>query len=356
MGDRVTVYHIAEALGISSSTVSRVLNNSTLISDEKSLLIRETAEKMGYRKRSIRRQKDRTILNIKLFLPSAQYSYIHLFYDVADLIAGIQEGFGEVKVNIITRLNDWDDTIFSNKKMGDIDGAIFAFSRPDEKLAAVVREREIPMILLNRPDEAGNFVMYDNRLGMRRLLGELYKQVPDLKPCYLGFRPIQPVSTLRGEGVKAACEELNIPFGPTDMVELGSIEEIDPPFIRSLQEGGYNALLAFNDLVAVYLYQAALHGGVRIPEAFSLTGFDNSPVRSLISAKIDTINLSIHRLGVEAGSWLRSYIVERNEEPIKKRIEGEYVPGTTIARGPVGNSAGAAAGSHAGNSTGAADV
>lgn len=333
MGNRVTVYDIAEELGISSSTVSRVLNNSTLISDEKSLLIRNTAEKMGYRKRTIRRQKDRTILNIKLFLPSAQYTYIHLFYDVADLIAGIQEGFGEVKVNIITRLNDWDDTVFSNKKLGDIDGAIFAFSRPDEKLAAVVREREIPMILLNRPDDTGNFVMYDNRLGMKKLLGELNTRIPGLRPCYLGFTPIQPVSTLRGEGVKEACSELHIPLGPSDMLEVGSIEEINGSFIGMLREKGYNAVLAFNDLLAVYLYQAALHGGVRIPDAFSLTGFDNSPVRSLISAKIDTINLSIHRLGLEAGSWLRSYIVERDHSPLKKRIEGEYIPGTTIAGG-----------------------
>jgi LacI family transcriptional regulator len=330
MEKRVTVYDIAEALGISSSTVSRVLNNSTLISDEKSALIRKTAESMGYRKRSIRRQKGRAILNIKLFLPDAAYTYVHLFYDVADLIGGIQEGFGEVKVNVITRLNDWDDTIFSNKKLGDIDGAIFAFSRPDEKLEAVVRERHIPMVLLNRPDESGNYVMYDNMAGMRRLLDELSARVEDLRPCYIGFNPVQPVSRLRGEGVLQGCRELGIPFSPGDSYGVESIEEIDSSFIANLIGRGYNAVLAFNDLLAVYLYQAALHDGIRIPDAFSLTGFDNSPVRSLLSSKIDTIDLSIRNLGFEAGGWLRTFIVDRDETPLRKRIEGAYIPGNTI--------------------------
>lgn len=343
MGKRVTVYDIADALDISSSTVSRVLNNSTLISDGKSALIRETAEKMGYRKRSIRRQKDRAILNIKLFLPDAAYTYVHLFYDVADLIGGIQEGFGEVKVNVITRLNDWDDTIFSNKKLGDIDGAIFAFSRPDEKLEAVVRERQIPMVLLNRPDEAGNYVMYDNQAGMRRLLEELAARVAGLRPCYIGFDPVQPVSRLRGEGVLKACGELGIPFSAEDSFSVGSIEEIDSAFIARLTGRGYNAVLAFNDLLAVYLYQAALHDGIRIPGAFSLTGFDNSPVRSLLSLKIDTIDLSIRNLGFEAGAWLRSYIVDRDETPLRKRIEGAYIPGDTI-RGAAPHAAYAAGG------------
>jgi DNA-binding LacI/PurR family transcriptional regulator len=48
MAKRVTLYHIAEELGISASTVSRVLNNSTLISDEKSRLIIDKANELGY--------------------------------------------------------------------------------------------------------------------------------------------------------------------------------------------------------------------------------------------------------------------------------------------------------------------
>jgi LacI family transcriptional regulator len=330
MEKRVTVYDIAEALQLSSSTVSRVLNNSTLISDEKSALIRKTAETMGYRKRNIRRQKGRAILNIKLFLPETAYTYIHLFYDVADLIGGIQEGFGKVKVNIITRLNDWDDTVFSNKKLGDIDGAIFAFSLPDKQLASAVQERRIPMVLLNRPDKEANYVMYDNFAGMSSLVTELQKHLKEVRPCYIGFDPVQPVSRLRGEAVLSCCRSRGIPFGEQDWWNIASIEEIDNRFIERIVSGGYNAVLGFNDLLAVYLYQAALHRGIKIPEAFSLTGFDNSPVRALLDKKIDTIDLSIRNLGREAGAWLRSYIVERNEVPLGKRLHGDYIPGDTI--------------------------
>ena len=71
MPKRVTVYDIAKKLDISPSTVSRVLNNSNLISNERARQIHKIAEEMGYRPRAIKKQVNRAILNIHLFLPTA---------------------------------------------------------------------------------------------------------------------------------------------------------------------------------------------------------------------------------------------------------------------------------------------
>ena len=69
---KATVYSIANELGLSPSTVSRVLNNSSLISDSKRALILSTAERLHYRKRHIKRQGLRAIITIRLFLPAAK--------------------------------------------------------------------------------------------------------------------------------------------------------------------------------------------------------------------------------------------------------------------------------------------
>jgi len=198
---KVTVYDIAKELDISSSTVSRVLNNSNLISDGRKKMILDTAKRLGYKKRTIKKQSGRAILNIRLFLPPAKYNYIHLFYDVAELISGIQKGFADVKVNIITSINDGDLSLLESKKLGDIDGCIFAFTVPSEKLESHLEEKQIPIILLNREQPENNFAMIDNNSGMRKLAEAVMEKRGNTKPCYIGFEPIGRVSLKRQQGL-----------------------------------------------------------------------------------------------------------------------------------------------------------
>lgn len=328
---KVTVYDIAKELNISPSTVSRVLNNSTLISAEKRDLILDTANRLQYQKRTIKKQSTRAILNIRLFLPEAKYTYIHLFYDVAELIEGIQQGFDDVRVNIITSINDGDLSLFESKKLGDIDGCIFAYTVPSEAMEALLEEREIPIILINREQPENNYIMIDNLLGMDTLVEALYKKYGGgVKPCYIGFNPIRRVSEKREEGVREACRKRNIRFTESDVFNLDNIQELQQVVIHQILDQSYNSVLCFNDMVAVSVYQAILHRGLHVPESFSLTGFDNSPFLEILDQRIDTIDFTVNTLGKEAGLWLRRWIMERDCNPIQKKIEGKYIAGDTI--------------------------
>ena len=110
------MYDIAKKLDISPSTVSRVLNNSNLISNERARQIHKIAEEMGYRPRAIKKQVNRAILNIHLFLPTADSTMAHFFYNVSELLDSIQKGFGGVRLNVITRINDGNLDFLSFKK------------------------------------------------------------------------------------------------------------------------------------------------------------------------------------------------------------------------------------------------
>jgi len=106
MSKRVTVYDIAKELAISPSTVSRVLNNSSLISNERSSQIMAMAKQLGYEKRNIKKHMSRVILNIHIFLPQAESTIIHFFYNISELLESIQKGFGDVRLNFVTKVND----------------------------------------------------------------------------------------------------------------------------------------------------------------------------------------------------------------------------------------------------------
>jgi LacI family transcriptional regulator len=50
----------------------------------------------------------------------------------------------------------------------------------------------------------------------------------------------------------------------------------------------------------------------------------------LLDKRINTIEFSLRKLGVEAGHWLQRKIIERNELPLQKNLEGTYIGGGTI--------------------------
>jgi LacI family transcriptional regulator len=325
-----TVYDIAERAKVSASTVSRVLNNSSLVSDDAREVVNRAAEAMGYRKRDIRRHRARAILNVALVLPYGNSNHLHLFYDAADLIHAVSAGFQDVQANIIAVADGPSVRIFQNKKIGEIDACVFAFASPGKELLRTIDERDIPVVLINRIDPAHNYVVSDHAAGMALLLGELVAHVPDVRPYYLGFPEIPQVSDLRKEGLIAAAAERSVPFNGGDVFDLGSLHEITPALIERILNNGYNAILSFNDMVAVYVYQCALSMGLRIPRDFSLTGFDNSPVRDLVSEPIVSVDLDVPNLGFETGRWLRDAIIEKRHGTLHLHVPGHLIPGTTV--------------------------
>ena len=325
--DKVTIYDIADKLNISVSTVSRVLNNSQLISTDKARLILETATRMGYQKRQIKRHQNRTILNIVLILPYREDPYMHLFYDAAQLIKGIEDGFGDTRISIITDLDFGVSKIFSHKKTGNIDGVIFAFSDPHEDLLIDLDSRKIPYVFLNRIKKVHNYICCDYRSGMMTLVRNLSEKRDARNLIFIGFSSNVEISERKEAGFREACNKYSI----TCNVEMiSSINEIDSKFIDDLDFHDKDAILCSNDILAVTLHQALIHKGIRIPEDIGLTGFDNSPIRELFWDKVTTIDLSAGRLGREAAIWLKNWIVDRDETMIHELIPGNFIQGTTI--------------------------
>lgn len=327
---KVTVYDLARELGLSPSTISRALDDSELLGNDTRALVRDVADRMGYARRAIRRPESRSIQTIKLYIPESRDAYVHLFYDVAELIDGIRRGFGEVRLNILVALNDGSDPAFSAKKTGVVDGAVFAFTEASHDLHDRYVERSVPIIHINRVHPRRNYVAVDNHLGMETLLRHVLESRGKARPCFIGFSPVAYISRERRAGLLGAASKLDVDLGPEDCFEFDSIPALDGSFVRSIPERGYDSVFCFNDLVAVHVYNKALRGGLRVPEDFSLTGFDNAPVLDLAPRRIDTIEFSIRELGRRTGDWLKKRLIDRSGEEMRVTLAGDYIPGETI--------------------------
>lgn len=331
MAKRITVYDIASELKISPSTVSRVLNNSSLISDKRSRQIQETAIKMGYKKRSIKKHQSRAILNIHLFLPQTDNALTHFFYNISELIDAVQKGFGEVKLNFISRVNDGNMSFLDNKKNGNIDGCIFAFTQPIDALSQKLENRFIPFIHLNRFSERGSSIVYDVQQGISLLAEQMVEaKGGKLNPCYIGFKKLPEVSRERFNRAASVFRKYQIEFNDSFCLEVDDLREIHSTGLEWVIDKGFNAVMAFNDIVALSILQSGIARGLQFPQDIILCGFDDSPIQQLLDRRIDTVGLSIPLLGKMAGTWLKEKIIDRNEDQIQKILPVSYIRGDTI--------------------------
>ena len=330
MGKRgPTVRDIADALNISPSTVSRCLNGSPLVGSAARERIEAAAAELGYRRRRIRRHAQRSILVVALFLPRPNKVHHRLFYDPAELLAGITEGFGDLRIQISVSVNQPKPELFRSKKSGSINACIFGFTTPEGDVENLLHERGIPTVLLNRESPKMNFVSTEHSVGMRALLRRARGDGGGFSPGFISFNAAGPVALLREEAFLGACGELGLPVSESDIIRIDSVEEINRRLIGDIADR-YDALFCFNDFAAVYAYQAALLAGISIPGTLGLAGYDDSPIRRLAPQKIDTVSLSAYRLGFQAAAWLRSVIIDRSEEPLRLLLPGKLVPGETL--------------------------
>jgi LacI family transcriptional regulator len=314
-----TIYDIAEHLEISPSTVSRVLNNSSLIGNDTARRIRQTADQMGYKKRSIRRHSSRAILTIKLILPPRQQTALDLFYDVSDLISGIRQRHAE-RVNIVTDIASPALELFPHKKGGNVDGVIFAFNRPADRIYRDLDARGVPSLTLNRILPKRDYATCDHVQGMKDLLDVLVERHDALHPCFLTLTAFPDIARERERGFTEGCAERGI----TPAVRaIGGLDELSHTLAAELARE-FNAVLCFNDLVALTLLQ---HAG---DAAISITGFDNSPVRQLFISQPGTISMPVLELGKCAGDWIEQRLLNRDGSLFQKHLPGTYVAGTSL--------------------------
>lgn len=324
-GQSVTVYDIAAAAQTSVSTVSRVLNGSSLVGDRTRDHVLTTAKNLGYTARQIRRPGSRSVLNVVVFLPNKAQPEYHLFYDVALLLSGVYAGLGETRAHTIAALNH-SQSPFSDKKLGDIDGCIFAFCEPDEQTTAELADREIPAVLVNRVSDHHAGVVNDPYTGYAALVGWLEQYRPGVRPLYVATDEQQPVADQRFAALRSAAA----PFSPeVDQLRVATVSDLTADLLSEQVATGYNALLCVNDLVAVAVCERLLRAGHAVPAEVLVTGYDNAPVRSLLETPVPTVDLAVETLARRAAETLVEAILAR--QPLSGT---EYLPGTLVTAAP----------------------
>ncbi|WP_224391218.1 LacI family DNA-binding transcriptional regulator [Pseudonocardia sp. ICBG1293] len=305
----VTIYDVAERAGVAPSTVSRALSKPGRINATTEARIRRAAEELNFRVNPMARA-----------LHTGRTGTIALV--VADItnpvVFGIVRGAekaasAEGYTLIIAESQESGDAEGAavRRILPSVDGVILSMSRlASDRIHAIAREK--PLVLINRALEDVPAVVPDVSQGVTALLDHL-DELGHRSLAYLSGPTASWMSERRWENLLDGAESRRM-----GLVEIGPNAptiEGGRAALRRVVAARVTAAVAFNDLVAIGLMQAAAHAGVGVPGRLSVTGFDDIFGSELIEPALTTVRSPLQLAGRRAVEHLLAGLAGRTVEP-----------------------------------------
>lgn len=286
-----SIKDIARIAKVSSSTVSRALQNSPLISRSTSERIHSIAKESGYRASAIARglvtQRTKTIGVVVTTIADPF---------VSEVVNGIEDCGNDHGYSVFLANSNADPLretrvvhSFSERR---VEGVVVTSSRVGALYRPLLSEMRIPIVLVNNqhPGEFVNSVMIDNVKGSSDVTNHLIK-LGHRRIAYLGDRFGYQSDTERFTGYRQALEGAGHPFLPELVVHGdgkcdGGMAAVDALFKLPKPP---TAIFCYNDMTALgALHQLRVHK-LRVPEDVSVVGFDDLFIASYTQPPLTTV-------------------------------------------------------------------
>jgi len=325
-----TLKDIAEKVGVTESTVSRVLNGVPKASKETIEKVFRVAEELNYTPNQIAR----SLVKQKTHVIGLVISDIYNQYFAA-VTGGIEEIASLHEYSLIistTGGREKEELKYINiLKEKRVDGIIFMSGRMPESCLKALRETSIPTVVVARKiDDSIPSIHIDN-------IKESYKAVEYL--IELGHEKIAMISGTfedvesgynRFIGYKKALEDNGLPFREEYVAEgdfrLATGKVAMKRFLN-LKELP-TAIFAGSDEMAVGAIKAIKEVGLNVPDDISVIGFDNNIISQACDPELTTVGQPAKSLGKKAMGML--YNMMSGERLEERTI---YLPCELITRG-----------------------
>ena len=317
---KVTLGMVAAACGVSPSTVSRILNGTAIVSEEKRAAVDRAIAELGFVPNPIARglAGGRT-MSVGVITQAIDSP----FYGVA--LRGIEEELDPLGYSPLFVSGHWNaehekrcfDTLMARR----VDGLIILTGRlSNATLKAIAKQ--IPTVITGRELKAPNLVSldFDNvrgaRLATEHLIAQGHRDI-----AHIAGDPLHPDAIDRLRGYREALEAAGLPFRESLVLPGMYFEESGREMVERLLASGqrFTAIFAANDQMA-FGAAVALHAhGLRVPDDVSLVGFDDLAPAAHVVPPLTTVRTPRAQIGQAAAEMLLTLM--RSEAPASAQVD-----------------------------------
>lgn len=314
----MTIKQIAQKAGVSTATISYVLNNTGNVSEETKKRVLKILEEYNFKPNRIARSlrvnrtntigvivEDMTVHHVPWIINGInEYADNHGYHIVLsnlrlfDKIGNSFEELGQYK----GKINEAIDIISSAK----VDGIIY-LAMHDRKIEGIFENINLPVVYTYCYSDVKEdlSVTYENQNiaqeATRYLIEQGHKKIAVISgpinsmPSHqrmIGFQTALMESGLEMKPEYMKFGDWNYEFGYRMCVELMGLS--DRP----------TAIFAMNDMMALGALEAAFKNNIRVPEDLSIIGFDNIESGLYTNPKLTTVDLPLKKMGYAAAEYI----------------------------------------------------
>ncbi|ERK16988.1 Ribose operon repressor [Pantoea sp. AS-PWVM4] len=305
---------VARLAGVSTSTVSHVINNNRFVSEQVREKVEQAIRSLNYAPSALARSlKINQTRTIGMLLTASN----NPFY--SEVVRGVENSCYERGYSLILcntegdeeRMNRSLETLLQKR----VDGLLIMCTETHLPSADILnRYPSIPMVMMDwAPFEGRGDIIQDNALlggemATQHLIDRGYRRIA----CIAGPLDKTP-ARLRLDGFQKAMSNSGLPVLP------GYVVDGDFEF-----QGGFNAMnqllslnplpeavFTSNDAMAVGVYHALFQAGLRVPQDIAVMGYDNIELARYLTPPLSTV----HQPKDELGELAIDTLIHRMSDP-----------------------------------------
>jgi LacI family transcriptional regulator len=317
-----TIKDVAKLAGVSTATVSHVINGTRYVSQELHTRVTEAMERLKYHPNRLAQSlRSGETKSIGLIVPDNSNPF---FGEVARLCEdiGFQNGYNVILCNSGDSLEK--EAAYINMLIAkQIDGVIFISTGSDSGALRELARLEIPVVITDRdaPDLNCDRVLVNNQHGGYQATRYLIELGHQRIACISGPEKLD-TSQQRVKGYRRALKEAGLAAIPEYLVRgdfrfqsgeevMQQLLQVDPP---------PTAVFACNDLMAIGALRALHQAGLQVPEQLSLISFDNIPFSSAVIPALTCIAQPVEELARTSMKLLLDHIKNTDRKRKPRRV------------------------------------
>lgn len=298
---KVGIRDVAKLAGVSTGTVSRVLNDHPSVTDELRTRVRSIIEQLGYMPDpSARSMRSKVSRLIGIIIPDLTNPFF------SELVQSAEQAAAKHGYNIIV-MTSFDRAAKEADRIGQltsrkVDGIILV---PSNDFHTLKVPKGLPIVIVDRLLPGYSGIAADHRSGVRLGVEHLVKLGHHRIGFISGPKSSVPAND-RLQGYLDAMKSAN--NGSQSAAQLIAEAAFDYESGRSA--GNYllararherpTAVFASSDQQAIGCMRAAHDLGIPVPAALSIVGFDGIPLASMTTPRLTTVKQPIQQIAAAA--------------------------------------------------------
>jgi len=294
-----TVKDVAKLAGVSIATVSHVINKTRYVSDETTTRVNDAIEELKYYPNMlVSGLLNKKTYTIGLVIPSISNETFGLLAETIQKML-FSSGYNLIICNTSYDL-EIEEEAFNTLLRKKADAIIAIPSNREGKKLKEIKEMGIPIVLVDRviPDFSADTVRVDNFQGTHEAINYLIG-LGHTAIGYIDRKVDQSHSLEQKLGYKKALEDHGIPFDAANMVRADDYDyESGVSAVKKLLQNNpkLTAIFAYYDITALGAMRGILELGYRVPEDFSVIGYDGMPFTKVSWPRLTTVFFPEYRI------------------------------------------------------------